>query len=184
MLPLFGRLKALFNCTQFGNNIDLPELGSAAGVYMLNLLPARLRELYSVKTYPRELNQEVVIKAGKCLPVREGEYAQLIQKRHAWQIVELVIKKSKEINRLFSVPKDEGKKTTTDLGCAAGEFSRYWSGVLRKSLFLDVCKAQKSRKKRLIRQEAGQRQLLPPFTLIRISTLVFVITPIYTVKDI
>lgn len=57
-----------------------------------------------------EPDQEVLKKIRKRILVKEGEYAQLIQRLYDTGMVELVCKKAKEMNGLFGVQEDEGEK--------------------------------------------------------------------------
>lgn len=70
--------------------IGLPDPETAASVDMWDLLPHRLQELCTGKECLKELDQEVLRKTRKCPLVRQGEYAQLIQKHYDTAIVELV----------------------------------------------------------------------------------------------
>lgn len=104
-----------------GKKIGLPEPRTAASVEMLKLLSGGIRELYSRKSCLEEPDQEELNKTRKYILVKEGEYAQLIQKLCDTGIVELFLDKPEKINGILDVVLD-GVEKRTNTGCTAGKF--------------------------------------------------------------
>lgn len=78
--PMVRWTEGLVSSDPTDKKIGLPDPGTTESVYMLNVLPGRIRELYSGKAYLKEQDSYTLRKTRKCLPVGQGEYTQLIEK--------------------------------------------------------------------------------------------------------
>lgn len=92
-----------------GKKIGFAEPGTVASAHMLKLLPGRLRGLYSEKGCLKEPEQEVFIKVRKCLLVKEGKYAQLIQSCLTQELSSLFAKSGKKSKGYLASRKTDAK---------------------------------------------------------------------------
>lgn len=109
-LPRLGRLGANSTALDRQEN-GLTEPETAVSVDVLKLLPAGPQEHYRGRACLRKSDQKALSKSRKCLRVREGEYARLLQRLYATGIQKLVLEEPKEINKLLASRKAEVKRS-------------------------------------------------------------------------